>query len=76
MESGRVIQLLQIEDGIIKQQVEEYGKCRFAIIPDAYVTEEGYDEEEGDIDEMKSEDNFEEIYDLISLIRELLNKEQ
>jgi hypothetical protein len=61
---------------IIEQQVEEYGKCRFAIIPDGYVTEEEYDEEEGDIDEMKSEDSSEEIYDLISLIRDLLNNKE
>jgi hypothetical protein len=61
---------------IIEQQVEEYGKCRFAIIPDGYITEEDDDEEEEDMDEMESQDDSEEIYDLISLIRDLLNNKE
>jgi hypothetical protein len=61
---------------IIEQQVEEYGKCRFAIIPDGYVTEEEYDEEEEEMDEMESDNDSEEIYDLISLIRDLLNNKE
>jgi hypothetical protein len=61
---------------IISQQVEEYGKCRFAIIPDGYITEEEYDEEEEaeDMSEDMSEES--EMLSLISLVRDLLNNKE
>lgn len=61
---------------ILAQTVEEDGKCRFAMIPDGYVDEEGYDEEEEDEDESEDESEESKMLDLISLIRELLNKEK
>ena len=54
---------------IIAQQVEEEGKCRFAVIPDGLVMPEMEDDEEEDDDEEDS------MSTLISLMRELLNKE-
>ena len=54
---------------IIAQQVEEEGKCRFAVIPDGLVMPEMEDDEEEDDDEEYS------MSTLISLMRELLNKE-
>ena len=54
---------------IIAQQVEEEGKCRFAVIPDGLVMPEMEDDEEEDDDEEDS------MSALISLMRELLNKE-
>lgn len=57
---------------IIAQQVEEEGKCRFAVIPDGVVTPEMDDEYE-------KEDEIEEISMsiLVSIIRDLLtNKEK
>lgn len=56
---------------IIAQQVEDEGKCRFAVIPDDLVSPEMEDEEEEDDDEEKS------MSLLISIIRDLLiNKEK
>lgn len=56
---------------IIAQQVEEEGKCRFAVIPDGLVMPEMDDEyEEGDDMEETSMSN------LISLIRDLLNNKE
>jgi len=57
---------------IIAQQVEEEGKCRFAVIPDGLVSPEMEDEEEEEYDE--EEDS---MSSLISIIRDLLlNKEK
>ena len=56
---------------IIAQQVEDEGKCRFAVIPDGLVSPEMEDEEEEDDDEEDSMSSF------ISMIRDLLlNKEK
>lgn len=57
---------------ILKQQVEHYGKCRFVLIPDGLVSSEMEDETE------EEEDGEEEdsMSALISLIRDLLNKEK
>jgi hypothetical protein len=56
---------------ILSQKVEEYGKCRFALIPDVLVSPEMEDEEEGDDEEESS------MSSLISIIRDLLfNKEK
>ena len=56
---------------IIAQQVEDEGKCRFAVIPDGLVSPEMEDEEEEDDDEEDS------MSSLISIIRDLLlNKEK
>lgn len=56
---------------IIAQQVEDEGKCRFAVIPDGLVSPEMEDEEEEDDDEEYS------MSSLISIIRDLLlNKEK
>ena len=56
---------------IIAQQVEDEGKCRFAVIPDGLVSPEMEDEEEEDDDEENS------MSSLISIIRDLLiNKEK
>lgn len=55
---------------IIAQQVEDEGKCRFAVIPDGLVSPE-MEDEEGDDTEQDSMSN------LISIIRDLLlNKEK
>ena len=67
--------VLYVGDGvckIIEQQVEDEGKCRFAVIPDGLVMpkedeEEEEEEEEGETDSLES---------LISLIQTLLNKEK
>jgi hypothetical protein len=61
---------------ILSQTVEEDGKCRFAMIPDGYVDEEDYDEEEEEYDESEDKSEESEMLSLISLIRELLNKEK
>ena len=64
--------VLYAGDGVCKilnQKVEHYGKCRFALIPDDLVSPEMEDEEEEDDDEEDS------MSTLISLMRELLNKE-
>lgn len=56
---------------IIAQQVEDEGKCRFAVIPDGLVSPEMEDEEEED----DEEENL--MSSLISIIRDLLlNKEK
>jgi hypothetical protein len=56
---------------IIAQQVEDEGKCRFAVIPDGLVSPEMEDEEEEDDEEENS------MSSLISMIRDLLlNKEK
>jgi hypothetical protein len=56
---------------IIAQQVEDEGKCRFAVIPDGLVSPEMEDEEE----EYDEEENS--MSSLISMIRDLLlNKEK
>jgi hypothetical protein len=56
---------------IIAQQVEDEGKCRFAVIPDGLVSPEMEDEEEEDDNEEDS------MSSLISIIRDLLlNKEK
>lgn len=56
---------------IIAQQVEEEGKCRFAVIPDGLVMPEMDDEYE-------EEDDMEEnsMSTLISIIRDLLNNKE
>lgn len=56
---------------IIAQQVEEEGKCRFAVIPDGLVMPEMDDEYE-------EEDDTEEysMSNLISMIRDLLNNKE
>jgi hypothetical protein len=56
---------------IIAQQVEEEGKCRFAVIPDGLVMPEMDDEYE-------EEDDMEEnsMSSLISMIRDLLNNKE
>jgi len=56
---------------IIAQQVEEEGKCRFAVIPDGLVMPEMDDEYEEEDDE---EDNS--MSNLISMIRDLLNNKE
>ena len=56
---------------IIAQQVEDEGKCRFAVIPDGLVSPEMEDEEEENDEEENS------MSSLISMIRDLLlNKEK
>jgi hypothetical protein len=56
---------------IIAQEVEEEGKCRFAVIPDGVVKPEMDDEYE-------EEDDAEEdsVSNLISMIRDLLNNKE
>lgn len=56
---------------IIAQQVEEEGKCRFAVIPDGLVMPEMDDEYE-------EEDDMEEspMSNLISMIRDLFNNKE
>ena len=57
---------------IIAQQVEEEGKCRFAVIPDGLVSPEMGDETEEEEDDIESTTST-----LISIIRDLLlNKEK
>lgn len=56
---------------ILSQKVEDYGKCRFALIPDGLVMPEMEDEEEEEEDE--EEDS---MSNLISLIRDLLNNKE
>ena len=56
---------------IISQQVEEEGKCRFAVIPDGLVMPEMDDEYEEEDDE---EENS--MSTLISMIRDLLNNKE
>lgn len=68
---------------ILSMQVEDYGKCRFAIIPDNLVMPENEMEDEGEMepedemeDEGEDEENSEEedaISMLITLIRDILN---
>jgi hypothetical protein len=56
---------------ILGQKVEDYGKCRFALIPDGLVTPEMEEEDE--------EEDYEEdsMSNLVSMIRDLLiNKEK
>lgn len=69
--------VLYMGDGnckILSQKVEHYGKCRFAIIPDNLVMPEMEDEEE---DEMEEDDNEKDsVSTLISILRELFNKEK
>lgn len=55
---------------ILGQQVEEYGKCRFALIPDGLIIPEMEEEEEDEDEEENSMSN------LISLIRDLLNNKE
>lgn len=55
---------------VLSQKVEDYGKCRFALIPDGLVSPEMEDEEEED-------DEEDSMSSLISIIRDLLlNKEK
>jgi hypothetical protein len=56
---------------IIAQKVEEEGKCRFAVIPDGLVMPEKEDEYEEEDDE---EENS--MSTLISMLRDLFNKEK
>jgi hypothetical protein len=57
---------------ILSQKVEDYGKCRFALIPDGLVSPEMEDEEEEEDD-----DEEDSMSSLISIIRDLLlNKEK
>lgn len=67
---------------ILNMQVEEYAKCRFAVIPDGLVTEPSDDMEEESSDEMEGEmedeeengeDNSDVVEMLVSLIREMLD---
>lgn len=77
---------------ILSHEVEEYAKCRFAMIPDSYIMET-YEEDESDDEDMEdenasgngemedeSEDSVEiekeQIEFLISLIRDLLNNKE
>lgn len=56
---------------ILSQEVEHFGKCRFALIPDGLVSPEMEDDiEEEDGEEVDS------MSTLISILRELLNKEK
>lgn len=55
---------------ILSQQVEEYGKCRFALIPDGLIIPEMEEEEEGEDEEENS------MSSLISLIRDLLSNKE
>lgn len=60
---------------IIAQEVEEEGKCRFAVIPDGVVTPEMDDEYEDEEEEDDTEETSMSI--LVSIIRDLLtNKEK
>ena len=75
--------VLYVGDGVCKvlsQKVEDYGKCRFALIPDGVVNSEMSDEDEKEEEyEEEEEDEEEESISssLISLIRDLLlNKEK
>lgn len=61
---------------IISKTVEEDGKCRFAIIPDGYISEEYYDEEEEDEDELEDKSEESKMLNLVSLIRDLLNNKE
>ena len=58
---------------ILSQKVEHFGKCRFALIPDGLVSPEMEDE-----DEMEQEDGEEQdsVSTLISMLRDLFNKEK
>jgi hypothetical protein len=56
---------------IIAQQVEEEGKCRFAVIPDGVVMPEMDDQNPGMDDRYE-----EEVSNLISIIRDLLNNKE
>lgn len=57
---------------ILGQKVEDYGKCRFALIPDGLVSPEMEDE-----DEMEEDDEEQDsVSALISMLRELFNKEK
>lgn len=65
--------VLYAGDGVCKilsQKVEEYGKCRFALIPDGLVLSEMEDEEEEEDEEENS------MSALISLIRDVLNNKE
>lgn len=57
---------------ILKQQVEHYGKCRFALIPDGLVSSEMEDETEEEEDDTEEDS----MSALISLIRDLLNNKE
>jgi hypothetical protein len=58
---------------IIAQKVEEEGKCRFAVIPDGLVMPEKEDEYEEE-EEYDEEENS--MSTLISMLRDLFNKEK
>jgi hypothetical protein len=55
---------------ILSQKVEDYGKCRFALIPDGLVNPEMEEEDEGYDEEQDS------MSTLISLIRDILNNKE
>lgn len=57
---------------ILKQEVEHYAKCRFALIPDGLVSTEMEDETEEEEDD--AEENS--MSTLVSLIRDLLNNKE
>lgn len=59
---------------ILSQKVEEYGKCRFALIPDGLVKPEMEDEDEDEMEE--DDDEKDSVSTLISILRELFNKEK
>lgn len=54
---------------ILKMQVEDFGKCRFALIPDGVVVPEMEDDEEED------DDNEDAMSALISIIRNLITEQ-
>lgn len=56
---------------ILQQEVEHFGKCRFALIPDGLVSPEMEDNEE------EEDDSEDSMSTLISILRDLLlNKEK
>lgn len=55
---------------ILQQEVEHFGKCRFALIPDGLVSPEMEDDEE------EEDDSEDSMSTLISMLRDLLNKEK
>ena len=60
---------------ILSQKVEEYGKCRFALIPDGLVAPEMEEEDDMEEEEEGMEENS--MTTLISIIRDLLiNKDK
>lgn len=58
---------------ILSMQVEEYGKCRFAIIPDNLVMPENEMESEDEMEDDGENDETTNMSSLISLIRDILN---